>query len=218
VASDASAPYSASWDSTTVADGQVQLTARGIGSGGAVVEDGCTITVKNDNGGGDDLLLDDMESGAGGWSATGLWHHVQGSGCVSPAAASGSGAWYFGRDAQCNYDGGSQMQGTLTSPAIAGVSNSSVLSFAFYREVEKSTQASYDFTRVEVAADGSSQWKIVWSRDSLTASQQQWVSSGEIALGEWAGQTVRVRFTFDSVDGWENSYVGWLIDDVRVTR
>lgn len=48
-------------------------------------------------------LTDDFETGAPGWSATGLWHLANDSQCASPAPGYGSPvhAFYFGQDATC---------------------------------------------------------------------------------------------------------------------
>jgi hypothetical protein len=215
VGEDTSAPYSVSWDSTTVGNGAVELTARGVSASGQSVEDSCSITVNN--GGTGDVVFD-MESGTSGWSATGLWHLANSTSCASPGYASATHAWYFGQDSGCTFDTGSTTKGTLTTPQISGITASSTLTFSYFRGVEKTSSGKYDKTTVEVAEDGSSQWTSLFSLDSLTTSDQQWKSSGELSLASFAGRTIRVRFTFDSVDNYANKHVGWLIDDVTVTR
>jgi len=214
VASDSSEPFSASWDTTGVADGAVTLTAKAYASDGQTAEASCSTTVQN-GGGNADLFFDDMENGGAGWTASGQWHLAQGSTCASPGSSSGSGAWYFGQDSGCSYKASGAVKGTLTSPSISGVTASSKLSFRFWREVESASSGSYDKTVVEVSSDGSS-WKTLWSKDSKDSSAKSWQSSGELSLAEHAGKTIQIRFTFDSVDGYANDNVGWLIDDVRV--
>jgi hypothetical protein len=44
-----------------------------------------------------------------------------------------------------------------------------------------------------------------------------WLSSGPISLADFTGQTIQLRFRFDSVDLIGNGTIGWLIDDVVVT-
>jgi hypothetical protein len=159
-----------------------------------------------------------MEGGSSGWTATGLWHQAQSSGCVSPAYASPVTAWYFGQASSCNYATGSTTSGSLTSSTISGISASSQLSFKYLREVESLSYGSYDETRVEVAAAGSDEWQVVWSKSCKDASAKAWKDSGALSLAAFAGQSIRVRFAFDSKDNYENNHLGWMIDDVRVTR
>ena len=58
----------------------------------------------------------------------------------------------------------------------------------------------------------------VWSRSSANASNTLWNDSGAISLSAYAGQTIQIRFKFDSMDSAYNTYTGWLVDDVVVTR
>ena len=214
ISSDSSDPFSASWDSTALANGGATLTAKAYSSDGQTAESSCTTTVQN-GGNTTDLFYDDMESGATGWTATGLWHLSQGSTCASPGSSSGHGAWYFGQDSGCNYKASGTAKGSLTSASIGGVTASSKLSFQYYRDVESSTSGSYDKTLVEVSSDGST-WKTLWSKDSGDTSSKAWKSSGELSLAEFAGKSIQIRFTFDSVDDYANEQVGWMVDDVRV--
>ena len=161
-------------------------------------------------------LFDDMESGVGGWTATGLWHQVSNSSCISPGYSSPTTSWYYGQDTSCNYNTGSRNTGSLTSPEIKGITSDSTLSFKYWRQVE-SYSGSYDRTYVEVSSDGGGTWTNVWHKDSRDASQAMWLQSEEISLTAFAGNSILVRFTFDTVDGISNGFNGWFIDDVSVT-
>jgi hypothetical protein len=44
-----------------------------------------------------------------------------------------------------------------------------------------------------------------------------WTSSGNLSLAAFAGDTIRLRFTFNTVDSAANTFTGWFIDDVKVT-
>ena len=161
---------------------------------------------------------EDFESGSTGWSGTGLWHSVTSSSCVTPPAASGTTAWYYGQDSSCDYDTGSQTTGVLTSPTISNVTSTSELSFSYWRVVE-SYSGAYDITKVEVSYDSGSTWTQVWYLDSSNASSAGWNSSGAIALSPPSSpSSLLVRFTFDSVDALNNTYTGWLIDDIQITN
>ncbi len=70
---------------------------------------------------------------------------------------------------------------------------------------------------VSVSVVGQSGWTELWSKTSLDASGNAWTASDAISLAAYAGQTIELRFRFDSVDEVENGFVGWLVDDVEFT-
>jgi extracellular elastinolytic metalloproteinase len=161
-------------------------------------------------------LNDDFEGNNTDWSATGLWHDVANSGCAAPQNGFNSPvtAFYYGQDATCNYDTGAANTGSLTSPPISGITATSTLTFQYLREVE-SFNGDFDRTRAEiVTASGAT---TVFSLNSSNASSATWTSSGAISLSAFAGQTIQVRFVFDTVDSVANAQIGWFIDDVVVT-
>ena len=173
--------------------------------------DSATVTVDSGSGAG---ISEDFEGGAGSWTTSGLWHLTSNSGCASPGYSSAVNAMYYGQDSTCNYSTGGTTTGTLTSPVIFGITASSTLSFDYYRVVE-SFSGTYDKTDVEIVTGSGS--TLVWSRSSADASTAAWTSSGSISLAAFAGQSIQVRFRFDSVDSVSNTFTGWFIDDVVVT-
>jgi hypothetical protein len=166
--------------------------------------------------GGGGGLDDNFETGAVGWTATGLWHLVNNSTCASPGYGSATRAFYYGQDSTCNYSTGATNTGTLTSPAISGITSTSALSFNHFRRVESYASGSYDKTLVDVIRSNGTVTNV-FSLDSRNASSTAWASSGNLSLSAFAGDTIRVRFTFNTVDATANTYTGWLIDDVKVT-
>jgi hypothetical protein len=173
-----------------------------------------SVIVRADSGG----IRDDFEFGSASWTATGLWHLANNSTCAapSPGFASPTHAFYYGRDATCSYDSpGVANTGTLTSAPIAGITTTSVLSFKHFRQVEF-YDAFFDQTSVEVIrSNGTS--SLVFNLNSRTPSTPGWVSSGNIPLGQFAGDTIRIRFGFNTGDANFNNFRGWFIDDVVVT-
>lgn len=174
--------------------------------------DSATVTVNSAGGGG---FLDEFETGAAGWTTTGLWHLANNSTCASPGYSSPTRAFYYGQDATCNYNTGASNTGTLTSPAISGITASSVLTFDYRRQVE-SFSGNYDRTFVEVIRSNGTATSV-FSLSSANPSTTAWTPSGNISLAAFAGDTVRLRFTFNSVDSVSNAFIGWFIDDVQVT-
>jgi extracellular elastinolytic metalloproteinase len=174
--------------------------------------DSVVVTVDPGTGGG---FTDDFESGAEGWTTSGQWHLTDNSSCASPGHSSPTHAFYFGQDATCDYDTGAAHSGELTSPPIAGISPSSVLSFDFLRQVE-SFSGSFDRTEVDVIGSAGNA-TTVFALDSGDPSTAGFVNSGDISLAAFAGDTVQVRFRFNTVDSVSNGFTGWFIDDVTVT-
>jgi hypothetical protein len=156
-----------------------------------------------------------FEGDVSGWSASGLWHLVDDSRCATPGYSSPTHAFYYGEDESCTYDAGAST-GELISPVIGCIKDATTLSFDYLRQVE-SYSGDYDVTEVAVEVAGSGSWSVVWSRSSRDPSAGVWTSSGAIDLSSWAGNDIRVRFRFDSIDSAYNAYLGWLVDDVVIT-
>jgi extracellular elastinolytic metalloproteinase len=173
--------------------------------------DSATVTVNSGGGG----FLDEFETGAAGWTATGLWHLTNNSSCASPGFSSPTRAFYYGQDATCNYATGATNTGTLTSPAISGITASSVLTFDYRRQVE-SFSGNFDRSFVEVIRSNGTV-ASVFSLSSANPSTTTWTPSGNISLAAFAGDTIRLRFTFNTVDNVANAFLGWFIDDVQVS-
>jgi hypothetical protein len=81
---------------------------------------------------------DDMESGANGWTADGLWHQVEGGVSPYPESHSPTHSRWYGQDATGDYDNGAANAGSLTSPTIniPGSAPGASLSFWSWYETE----------------------------------------------------------------------------------
>jgi len=162
-----------------------------------------------------DLLSEDFEDGAVGWTMTGLWHVTGGLQCIDCDELTGNFA-YFGQDADCDYATGARVQGYLTSPVIPidPCIEAVAIGFSFLREVE-SYSGAYDKTFVQVSWDGGP-WQTIWYRDSKDPSPEcDAAVLGPIPVPAGA-TTLQVRFGFDSVDKLYNNHRGWAVDDVWV--
>jgi hypothetical protein len=158
------------------------------------------------------LFSDDVESGVGGWTATGLWHRVAAADACTNAHG-GSASWYYGQAGTCTYDNGAANSGTLTSAAFAvplGAVTS--LSFWSYYQTEE-TGTSWDVRIVQVSVDGGAFQNVAQlSGDTMFAWRLVTVD-----LSAYTGHTIQLRFYFDTYDAVMNAYRGWYVDDVRVT-
>lgn len=182
----------------------------------------------------------DPPSGGNGWLFCELWHQteevwinnetqdiVTPPGTALPGPGDHYRSAYFGQNdpkdgVAPNYIGkGGRVKCCLTSPLIPIDPKFSgeeiVLGFKSWREVEFYAGGAFDKTWVEVKFEGQD-WKQVWYKDSKNPSEPSWnwveVRTGLIVPAKpWKFQ---VRFCFDSVDGYNNNYVGWLVDEVTV--
>src|SRR5262249_42583439 len=133
------------------------------------------------------LLNDDVESGAGNWTATGLWHRSNVRGHDSATA------WYLGQDGDRTYFNGTQHQGSLTlaTPIHLGGATQAILRFAEWRQVGGFFEP-LDASRVLASRDGSD-WTLLAESFHPTLDWEQ----RTIDLSAYAGGPVYVRFDFN---------------------
>ncbi len=161
---------------------------------------------------GDVLYLDDMEN----YTVTApLWSEWNWD-LTDETAHSGAVAWtYDHHEARSGYDtSGEPNAGALTTPAIdlpAGIP--SYLRF-WYRAVTESPGPHWDQRWVQIAPEGGQFENLYQLTDD---PPDYWLQSPPIDLSPYAGQQVRIRFYFATLDGADNDYAGWQIDDVLVT-
>ncbi|MFH0953010.1 MAG: family 16 glycoside hydrolase, partial [Verrucomicrobiota bacterium] len=73
------------------------------------------------------------------------------------------------------------------------------------------TGTSWDRKLVYVTTDGTN-WSPILQ---ISGPNKQWTSQ-IVELSQFAGQRIRLRFFFDSIDGVNNGYRGWYLDNVIV--
>lgn len=181
---------------------QVRNTVNGLGDTNIAV----TLSVIDAVG-----LLADVDSGAAGWMASGLWHVTDTATSACARATSGTAAWWYGVETSCTYDTGTTNAGSLTSPPFL-VPTNALLTFASW-EVTEGAGTSWDRRIVQVTTNDGVSWITLFVSP---VSAPQWQYHG-LNLAPYAGRTARVRFTFDTVDPISNNYDGWFVDDIQVT-
>ena len=159
-----------------------------------------------------------------GWAGTGLWR-VTDWVCVPypPGIVMYGNAAHYGKDCPANYNEGGRTRGYFTSPEIPvdqGYAGYTVkVAFKSWRWVEEYAGGSYDKTWVEVKM-GTGEWIKIWERDSRNPSEKAWtweeVDTGLVVPAGTTATPFWIRFGFDSIDGYENQFVGWIIDEVTV--
>lgn len=158
------------------------------------------------------LFFDDLEGGGGHWTATGLWHlETDGAACgnsFSPVTS-----WYYGQSPGCTYDTGGSNSGQLTTAApIALPMSLGNMSLTFQSWEMTEAFLSYDSRRVLVSTDGTNFTPVFDSTNDTGA----WYEAA-VDLSAYAGQTIWLRFDFDTLDDFANDFPGWYVDDIRLT-
>ena len=137
------------------------------------------------------------------WSASGLWNATT---SCSPSGSCDEGpAAYFGTTS-CSYDNGSQVVGTLTSPAISIVGMSGDITLTYCSALLTENLSGYD--TAEVSVNG-----IIVDEPSESSSWEE----RTIQINNVSGDTITIQWEFDSVDGLYNDYRGWHIDGVQIS-
>ena len=154
------------------------------------------------------VFFDNVESGANGWNNTGLWHQE------TYRYNSSVASWTYNRGSPSyNYNTGARNSGYLTSPTInlAGY-GSATLYFDGYYQTE-TTGTWYDRRLVQISVNGGAFTNL----GQLSGDVMNRWNPYQFNLNSYAGNQVRLRFFFDTIDSWYNNYWGWSIDDINVT-
>lgn len=151
-----------------------------------------------------EILTDDVEDGVGDWTTTGLWHQS------SNRFRTPSTAWYYGRQDEPNYDTGTRNSGSLTTPELdLTLVEDAFLQFSEWSQVE--SFQSYDRTRVQISTNGST-WTDIWESHG---TGNRW-GVRNVDLSTYVGETVQIRFFFDTGDTAQNHFEGWYVEDISV--
>ncbi len=161
-----------------------------------------------------EIFFDDFEAGLGNWTAS-PWFQLEdaSTGCFASITPfpSGTKAAYYGDPSMCTFwfsvPARLELNTAIPLPASAGAAH---LVFDSYEEAECAI-CQYDSRYVEVSVDGGP-WLIVEEGDRIFEWYQRVVD-----LTPYLGSSVRIRFWFVPLDPFENDFLGWVIDDVRIT-
>jgi murein DD-endopeptidase MepM/ murein hydrolase activator NlpD len=150
-----------------------------------------------------------FETGASGWGGDGTWNLTN---SVNYTTGGAYSMQY--RPGASGYDTGAPNFGYLTSPAISLPSDSAQYLRFWYRYETESPSRHWDQRWVQISVDGSAFTNVLQLLDD---APNYWLRSPAISLAAYAGQNIRVRFHFASIDESLNSGQGWLVDDVSIT-
>ncbi|MEO1365988.1 MAG: hypothetical protein AAFX50_02340, partial [Acidobacteriota bacterium] len=172
--------------------------------------DRVTVTVR-------DCTLDgSFDRGGVDWYRDGAWQPVASPVCAPPHPDS-SPAMYFGHPATCQLgDGASTALGDLISPPITLDAEPAALVFSYYLQVDD-PRPERDRAELAISVAGGP-WLPRWAASSSEPLPAEWLESPSLSLAAYAGQDIRLRFRFDSVDPEHNAGYGWLVDEVRIVE
>lgn len=159
--------------------------------------------------------VEGAENTSTAWSMSGLWHVIDATAVACAGVHSGTRAFYFGMDAQCNYDNGLVKDATLTSPPLF-ITGFGDTNFSFWTkwQVESMGSVCYDQLWVERYDPGSASWVLLREIGPVSTQASAAPAIGvasvtglggnpewqfvQINLSAFAGLTMQLRFRFAS--------------------
>lgn len=143
-------------------------------------------------------------TGSSNVQTTGLWHTTTHRVYNEPTS------FYYGLENVWNYSTGSTNSGELRFSGVQIPAQAS-LTFWQWRQTEGGT--TYDKSLVQVSTNNGVSWTTLYQ--STLYSTTAWAQA-VVSLASFAGQTVQLRFFFDTVDSGGNGYEGWYVSDLRL--
>lgn len=162
--------------------------------------------------------MDNFTLGAGSGNQ---WHRS--AGCADAAGGhSAPGSLYFGTDATCTFQSGSsRVYGDVDSPVIS-VNNTEKVELRFNYALVTEGGTYWDRATVAGSVNGGAYTTLASSIGTgapLSQTAGTWLPVNvdiTSLFTSTAAAQLRLRFSFDSVDGVANSYTGFVVDDVQV--
>ena len=153
----------------------------------------------------------------GGWSLDAPTNGVGWQVYTKGEAKSKPGALWFGNPATGNFDGkGGAVKGKARSPVVVlpPAGGKITLSLWYLFAIEAGT--SYDKVDLQIATESGSfsNWTTIKAKDNSSV-MNAWANT-LIDLSSYAGQRVRIRIAFDSVDDIANTTSGVWIDNMAI--
>ena len=165
------------------------------------------------------MLFSGFDSSDDGWTADGLWH------LTTRRAATGAQSWWFGQEVTGDYETGSPVLGTLTSPAIdlSAVTDAVVEwdqflageGFGVEIPLGGGAYLNADSGRLMISTDAGASWRTI--SHLAHNSDGPGFDHHIVNLSRYAGQMIQLRFDFDTFDSIANANEGWFIDNVQVS-
>ena len=177
-----------------------------------------------------------FEQDRGGWEAdntggtySGLWHYSVGRRDDGLPNHTPDHSWYYGAHERANGGGhyiiGTDHQGTLTSPLLPAIPEcgATTLSFSYLLDTRPLSEADFADVYVVEVVDGveTDETKIFSRTDASAAALPEtgnhWLTA-TADLTAFAGDTIKLRFSFDTGNVPLVDPEGWYVDDIRIVN
>ncbi len=199
---DTTSPYSFSWNTTAVSDGNHSLQTRAYDAAGNVGSSSTvSVTVSNTASGGELLANGGFEGSAAPWTLSGNAYWSAGG-----YAHSGTGYTVLG---YYNYASGAEYQ-TVSIPS----GHPANLTFWLNVTSDEGTTTAYDYLRVEVRNTSGTLLATLGSYSNRDKTTLGSYSQKSFSLASWRGQTVRLQFRVTTDSTLPTSF---RLDDVSLT-
>jgi subtilisin family serine protease len=139
------------------------------------------------------------------WSINGLWNFT--AQCPISGDCQGNQWAYYGQVGSCNFETGGANAGTMLSAPITlpEIVPGGTISVSFCYNLAGESSPSWD----------KAEFSVVGQSPVLLNNSASWTTYTR-NVTEFAGQTVTLRWHFDTVDGVLNNFHGWQVDNVRI--
>ena len=158
------------------------------------------------------FLYDNMENGPNGWTtatyggSADLWHQT------TRDASSPTHSWWCGIEDSGTYNTGHRVNTALISPPVNLSGAIGSVELVFSENIF--TERAWDFCMVDVTTDNGSSWNQL-VHNGRTGNSSGWTITS-LNLTRYSGQTINIRFYFDTIDSVANNFPGWFVDDVLI--
>lgn len=192
-------------------DDSPQFYVQAVGDGGTVrtspmnAPDSLYSVVVGELGENQALYVNFNDGLPSGWTTSGLWN-ITGS-CAVSNSCDGPQWAYYGQTGSCNYETSGANSGEMISAPIAIPSvppgGSVELSFCYNLLTEAST--AYDVAT----------FSVVGGQSVELSDSSNWTEF-TMDLTSYAGETIQLRWHFDTIDGLYNNFRGWQVDAISI--
>ncbi|MBD3186555.1 PKD domain-containing protein, partial [Candidatus Bathyarchaeota archaeon] len=155
------------------------------------------------------VFHEDFEGDLSQWDTiSGFWHQTGINSSWPDSFHSVNQSAWFGRELFGSYANGSRAYGSLiTKPIDLTAIPAAYLEFYHWRNAMVP-----DESLISISIDGIN-WDDIFSSISVVSPWEKII----LNISQYCGnRSVRIRFMFDTIDGWDNNYRGWLVDDIKV--
>jgi hypothetical protein len=169
-----------------------------------------------------------FEAGLAGWivedlEGTGmLWHAVAAVQNGQPRATDGTSALYFGNpNKPCpsgvglcpDFNNGSIVSAQVTSPPLT-VPDGSSATINFDVFIDSQSSSYYDLLELRIIVEDEEE--TVWTKTDVGGTTGQTFIPAQADISAYTGDTIQLRFFFDSNSYWANDGEGVYVDNLKI--